>query len=168
MDLHLVKHFPKTYNDQNLQEICRIFSTSMDWCLIEEALEKCIVKFTSQLVVEILRNCSLHGHAALLFFSQLGKRDGSSHTIETYNIGIKISGCSKNFRSMRNLFFEIRRKGHLITPNTWTIMIMQYGQVDLTEIVLRNFVEMKANDYKPNGSTYKYLIICLCFWTMYL
>ncbi|RVW28825.1 putative pentatricopeptide repeat-containing protein, mitochondrial [Vitis vinifera] len=45
------------------------FSTSMDWCLIEEALEKCIVKFTSQLVVEILRNCSLHGHAALLFFS---------------------------------------------------------------------------------------------------
>ena len=69
MDLHLVEHFPKTYNDQNLQEICRILSTSMDWCLIEEALEKCIIQFTSQLVVEILHNCSLDGHTALLFFS---------------------------------------------------------------------------------------------------
>ena len=162
MDLHLVEHLPKTYNEQDLQEICRILSTSMDWCLIEEALEKCTVQFTSQLVVEILRSCSLHGHAALLFFSWVGKRDGYSHTTETYNMGIKISGCSKNFRSMRNLLFEMRRKGHPVTPDTWTIMIMQYGRAGLTEIALRNFAEMKANDCKPNGSTYKYLIICLC------
>ncbi|KAL6336189.1 hypothetical protein AAG906_011071 [Vitis piasezkii] len=118
MDLHLVEHLPNTYNEQDLQEI---------------SLEKCTVKFTSQLVVEIFCSCSLHGHAALLFSP-----------------------------GMRNLFFEMRRKGHPVTPDTWTIMIMQYGRAGLTEIALRNFAEMKANDCKPNGSTYKYLIICLC------
>ena len=162
MNFHLVEHIPKTNNEQDLQEICRVLSTSTGWCLIEEALERCTVQFTPQLVVKILRNCSLHVHAALRFFSWVGKSDGYSHTTETYNMGIKILGGGKNFKDMKNLFFEMRRKGHPITPDTWTIMIMQYGRAGLTEIALRNFAEMKADNCKPNGSTYKYLIICLC------
>lgn len=161
-NFHLVEHLPKTYNEQDLQEIIRILSSSKNWYLIEEALERCTLQFTPELVVEILRNCSLHVNAALHFFSWVGKRDGYNHTAETYNMGLKILGCGKNFRNMRNLFFEMRRKGHPITPDTWTIMIMQYGRAGMTEIALRNLTEMKAGNCKPNGSTYKYLIICLC------
>lgn len=162
MSHNQVEHLPKTYNELDLREICRILSSSMDWCLIEEALEKCSIQFTPQLVVEIMRNCSLHIPTALLFFSWVGKRDDYSHTAETYNMAIKISGCGKNFKSMKHLFYEMRRKGLLVTPHTWTIMIMQYGRAGLTELALRTYREMKADDFKPNGSTYKYLIICLC------
>ncbi|KAK9289825.1 hypothetical protein L1049_007985 [Liquidambar formosana] len=163
VDFHLVEPLSKAYyNEQDLQEICRILSSARDWCLIQEALEECSVQFTPELVVEILRRCALHGYAALCFFSWVGKQPGYSHTTETYNIAIKISGCGKDFKHMRSLFYDMRRKGCLITSDTWTIMIMQYGRAGLTEIALRNFEEMKANGCKPTGSTYKYLIIILC------
>ncbi|GFY97995.1 pentatricopeptide repeat (PPR) superfamily protein [Actinidia rufa] len=49
-----------------------------------------------------------------------------------------------------------------ITSDTWTIMIMQYSRAGLIEIALNNFRELKASGCKPNGSTYKYLIISPC------
>ncbi|KAF8369274.1 hypothetical protein HHK36_032717 [Tetracentron sinense] len=161
-DIHLVELLPKVYSDHDLHEICSVLSSSMDWCLIQEALEKCTVPFTPELVMEVLRRCQQHGHAALRFFTWVGQRAGYSHTSETYNMGIKISGCGKDFNKMRYLYLEMRRKGSLITSETWTIMIMQYGRAGLTEIALKKFEEMKANDCKPSRSTYKYLIIFLC------
>ncbi|KAK3021690.1 hypothetical protein RJ639_045782 [Escallonia herrerae] len=152
----------KSYSKDDLEEICRILSSSMDWDLKHEALEKCSVQFTPKLVVEILRNCRVHSGAALHFFSWVGKQAGYSHTSDTYNMAIKISGCGKDFEHMRSLFYEMKRKGCLITSDTWTIMIMQYGRIGLTEIALRNFREMKASGHTPTGSTYKYLIISLC------
>ncbi|KAA8516832.1 hypothetical protein F0562_017350 [Nyssa sinensis] len=162
VDSHLVESLSKSYNDKDLKEICGILSWSKDWCLIKEALEKCTIQFTPELVVEILRNCSLHGHSALHFFSWVGQQAGYSHSTETYNMAIKISGHAKDFKHMRSLFFEMRRRRCLITSDTWTIVIMQYGRTGLTEIALRNFREMKANDCKPTASTYKYLILSLC------
>lgn len=162
MDCHLVEPLPRNYDEHDLQEICRILSSSTDWCLIQEALEKCNIQFTPDLVVEILHNCNTHGSAALHFFSWVGKQAGFSHTTETYNIAIKIAGRGKDFKHMRNLFYEMRRRGYSITSDTWTIMIMQYGRTGLTEIALNIFGEMKANGCNPTRSTYKYLIINLC------
>ncbi|KAJ4705430.1 Pentatricopeptide repeat [Melia azedarach] len=160
-DSHLVEPLSKPYSEQDLQEISRIVSSSADWCFIQEALERCNIHFTPELVLEILRNCEMHGNAALHFFSWLGKQVGYKHSIETYNMAIKIAGRGKDFKHMRNLFYEMRRNGYLISPDTWTIMIMQYGRAGLTEIALRVFGEMKANSCNPTRSTYKYLLISL-------
>ncbi|EEF38299.1 putative pentatricopeptide repeat-containing protein At5g06400, mitochondrial [Ricinus communis] len=158
----LAKPHPKSSNEQDLKEICKILSSSKDWCIMQEALEKCTLQFTPGLVLEILHNCSMHGNAALKFFSWLGVQTGYCHTKETYNMAMKISGREKDFKHMRSLFYEMRRKGCLITPDTWAIMIMQYGRTGLTEISLKTFTEMKDNGYIPNDSTYKYLLISLC------
>ena len=49
-----------------------------------------------------------------------------------------------------------------MTPNTWTIMIAQYGQVGLTEIALKTFKEMKREGWRPNARAFKYLVLFLC------
>lgn len=149
------------YDQKDLQDICKILSSSTDWCLIQEALENSAVDFTPGLVLEILRNSSMHGLVALQFFSWVGKRSGYCHTTDTYNMAIKIAGRGKDFKHMRNLFYEMRRNGFSITADTWTIMIMQYGRTGLTEIALQFFREMKSI-CNPTGSTYKYLIMSLC------
>ncbi|KAK6944145.1 Pentatricopeptide repeat [Dillenia turbinata] len=161
-DINLVEPLPKSYNEHDLQQICGILSSSKDWSLMQETLEECSIQFTPELVVEIMHNCSLQGRAALQFFSWVGKRPGYVHTTETYNMAIKISGRGKDFKHMRSLFNEMRRKGCVVTSDTWTIMLMQYGRVGLTKIALKNFREMKYGCCKPNGSTYKYMILSLC------
>ncbi|KAM1306254.1 hypothetical protein ACFX2H_008666 [Malus domestica] len=162
MDCTLVEPLLKDYDEHRLQEICKILSSSTDWPLVQEALKNSAVDFTPGLVVEILRNSSMHGFVALHFFAWVGKQTGYSHTTDTYNMAIKTAGRGKDFKHMRNLFYEMRRKGFLITPDTWTIMIMQYGRTGMTEIALRIFGEMKSSNCHPTLSTYKYLVISLC------
>ncbi|XP_050383405.1 putative pentatricopeptide repeat-containing protein At5g06400, mitochondrial [Argentina anserina] len=149
------------YDEKDLQEICKIMSSSTEWCLIQEALEKSAVVFSPGLVLAVLRSLSAHGLVALHFFSWVGKQSGYCHTTDTYNMAIKIAGRGKDFKHMRNLFYEMRRNSFPLTENTWTIMIMQYGRTGLTEIALQFFKEMKSN-CNPTGSTYKHLIISLC------
>ncbi|KAI6696552.1 hypothetical protein NL676_016671 [Syzygium grande] len=150
------------YSEADVEEVCVLLLRPEDWDSTREALEKCNVSFTSELVVEVIRRCKCRSGAALRFFDWVGKRDGYGHSSETYNMAMKIAGGAKDFERMRSLFYEMRRKGCSITPHTWTIMIMQYGRTGLTEIALGIFEEMKASGCEPSGSTYKYLIISLC------
>ncbi|KAJ7971346.1 Pentatricopeptide repeat [Quillaja saponaria] len=152
----------KAHSKQDLQEVCRVLSSPMEWSLMQGILEKGTVHFTPELVVEILHSCNMHGNAMLQFFSWVGKQTGYRHTTETYNMAIKIAGSAKDFKHMRNLFYEMRRKGYSITSDTWTIMILLYGRTGLTEMALNTFEEMKTSGYNPIGSTYKYLIVSLC------
>ncbi|GMI79672.1 hypothetical protein like AT5G06400 [Hibiscus trionum] len=160
-DCNQVQSLSKAFNEQDLEEVYRILSSSKDWFIVEEGLERCNIKFTPELVVEILRKSSLHGKNALSFFSWAGKQAGYQHTSETYNMAIKISGCGKDFKNMRRLFYEMKRRGCLVS-DVWAIMIMQYGRTGLTEIALRTFTEMKSEGFNPTASTYKYLILSLC------
>ncbi|CAH1438023.1 unnamed protein product [Lactuca virosa] len=154
---------PKSFTDHDLDRVCKIVSSSMSWCSKEESLQKCdLYSITPELVMEVLRSCRLHGGAALQFFTWVGKKDGYSHTAETYNMAMKIAGQGKDFKQMRMLFHEMRRKGLLVSSDTWTIMILQYGRIGLTEIALKIFREMKETGCSPNSSTYKSLIISLC------
>ena len=162
VDWNSVKPLSKAYDEQDLQEVLRILSSLEDWPIIQDALEKCTIQFTPELVAETLRNCGMHGNAALHFFAWVGKQNGFCQTTETYNMAMKVSGRGKDFKHMRSLFYEMRRRGFLIPPDTWAIMIMQYGRTGLTEIALKIFGEMKASGCNPNDSTYKYLIIFLC------
>ncbi|KAL0324854.1 UNVERIFIED_CONTAM: putative pentatricopeptide repeat-containing protein, mitochondrial [Sesamum radiatum] len=146
----------------DMQEVCQILSSSTDWCSIQEKLEELCFQFRPELVVEILRKCSLNISTALKFFSWVGKQTGYSHNEQSYNMAMKIAGQGKNFKQMRSLFYEMRRRGCSITSDAWTIMIMQYGRTGLTDIALRNFREMKLSDCKPTKSTYKFLITTLC------
>lgn len=150
------------YSQADVEEVCALLLGSEDWDSAREALEKCSVNFTSALVVEVICRCKFRGGAALRFFDWVGKRDGYGHSSEAYNMAMKIAGGAKDFECMRSLFYEMRRKGCSITPDTWTIMIMQYGRTGLTVIALGIFEEMKASGCEPSGSTYKYLIISLC------
>ncbi|KAL8129375.1 hypothetical protein V2J09_018530 [Rumex salicifolius] len=152
----------KPYNDEDLHNVCTILSSSKDWLAMKEALEKCNISYTPPIVVEILHRCSARGAAPLHFFSWVGNKIDFSHTSETYNMAIKIAGCGKDFKHMRSLFYEMKRNGCLVSPDTWTIMIMMYGRTGLTDIALHNFAEMKASGCKPTASTYKYLILSLC------
>ncbi|KAG5063753.1 hypothetical protein JHK85_004936 [Glycine max] len=162
IDCSLIHPKLKNYSKQDVHEIRRILSSSTDWSLIQEKLEKSIIQFSPELVMEILQSCNMHGSSVLKFFSWIGKQTGYRHTAESYNIAIKIAGCGKDFKHMRSLFFEMRRNSYPITSETWTIMIMVYGRTGLTEMAMNCFKEMKADDYVPSRSTYKYLIIALC------
>jgi len=146
----------------DVQEICRVLSSSRDWERTQEALEKSTVQFTPELVVEVLRHAKIQGNAVLRFFSWVGKRNGYKHNSEAYNMSIKVAGCGKDFKQMRSLFYEMRRQGCLITQDTWAIMIMQYGRTGLTNIAIRTFKEMKDMGLIPSSSTFKCLITVLC------
>ncbi|KAI3898438.1 hypothetical protein MKX03_001336 [Papaver bracteatum] len=156
------------YSDYNFQEnftvlqICKILSSSMDWSSMQEALEKHTIQFTPELVLDVLRHCQHYGKAALSFFSWVGSQSDYHHTAETYNMAIKLSGSGKDFKHMRNLYLEMRRKGSLVTSETWTIMIMQYARAGLTVIAMKKFKEMESDGCKPNGNTFKYLLMFLC------
>ncbi|XP_071707304.1 putative pentatricopeptide repeat-containing protein At5g06400, mitochondrial [Rutidosis leptorrhynchoides] len=154
----------KSFTEHDLQKVCKIVYSFMSWCLKEESLQKCDLYFTPELVMEVLRNCRLHGGAALQFFTWVGKKSGYEHTAETYNMAMKIAGQGKDFKLMRSLFNEMRRRRLSVSSDTWTIMILQYGRIGLTEIALKIFKEMKENSCScsPNSSTYKSLIISLC------
>lgn len=162
LEQNMLKSTSRSYSQDDLREICRILSSSMDWCSLQDELEKCAVQFTTELVVDTLQKCSLHSRAALQFFSWVAKQSGCRHNTESYNMAIKLAGRAKDFKHMRSLFHEMRRHGYPITSDTWTVMIMQYGRTGLTDIALRNFREMKSSDCNPNASTYKFLIISLC------
>ncbi|KAK7310348.1 hypothetical protein RJT34_07809 [Clitoria ternatea] len=161
-DCSIIHPHLKTYREQDVHEICRVLSSSMDWCLIQENLEKTTIQFTPELVMEILQNCIMHGSSVLNFFSWVGRQTGYRHTAESYNMAIKVAGRGKDFKHMRSLFFEMRRNSYPITSETWTIMIMLYGRTGLTKMAMSCFKEMKAGGYSPSRSTYKYLIIALC------
>ncbi|KAI3721922.1 hypothetical protein L2E82_32942 [Cichorium intybus] len=152
----------KSFTEHDLHRVCEIVSSSMTWCSKEESLQKCDLHITPDLVMEVLKTCRLHGGAALQFFTWVGNKDVYSHTAETYNMAMKIAGQGKDFKHMRILFHEMRRKGLLVSSDTWTIMILQYGRIGLTEIALKIFREMKETGCSPNGSTYKSLIVSLC------
>ncbi|RZC84189.1 hypothetical protein C5167_046977 [Papaver somniferum] len=164
----LLEPLSRVYSDYNFQEnftvlqICKILSSSMDWSSMQEALDKHTIQFTPELVLDVLRHCQHYGNAALSFFSWVGSQSDYSHTAETYNMAIKLSGSGKDFKHMRNLYLEMRRKGSLVTSETWTIMIMQYARAGLTEIAIKKFKEMKSDGCKPNGNTFKYLLMFLC------
>ncbi|XP_022151461.1 putative pentatricopeptide repeat-containing protein At5g06400, mitochondrial [Momordica charantia] len=157
-----VETLSRNYREEDLDEIYKILSSSTDGNQIKKALENSRVVFTPELVLEILRKCSIEGCAALHFFAWVGKQPGYNHTTETYNMAMKLAGIGKDFKHMRSLFYEMRRRGCIITPDTWTIVIMQYGRAGLTDIALKFFGEMKESNIKPNANTYKYLIITLC------
>ncbi|KAL8464499.1 hypothetical protein ACS0TY_034142 [Phlomoides rotata] len=149
-------------DNTDIQEVCKILSSSNDWYSIQESLDKLDSQFTPDLVVEILRNSGLNIGIALKFFSWVGKQTRYSHNEQSYNMAIKVAGQGKNFKEMRSLFYEMRRRGCSITPDTWTIMIMQYGRTGLTDIALSIFGEMKLSGCKPVKSTYDSLITSLC------
>ncbi|KAK1409872.1 hypothetical protein QVD17_36401 [Tagetes erecta] len=152
----------KSFSDHDLHKVCKILSSSIDWCSKEKSLQKCDLYITPDLVVDVLRKCSLHGGAALQFFAWVGKKDGYRHTAETYNMAMKIAGKGKDFKHMRSLFNEMIRKDLLVSSDTLNIMILQYGRIGLTNIALKIFQEMKDRGCSPNSSTYKSLIISLC------
>ncbi|XP_021843337.2 putative pentatricopeptide repeat-containing protein At5g06400, mitochondrial [Spinacia oleracea] len=147
----------------DLHKICAILSSSTNgWYDMQKALEEFQIRYTPNLVIEILRISSYYGYAALQFFSWVRNQPGYRHTTESYNMAMKVAGKGKDFKHMRNLFFEMQRNGCLVTPDTWTIMILLYGRVGLTDIALKNFNEMKVTGLKPTVSTYKYLIMSFC------
>ncbi|XP_010673768.2 putative pentatricopeptide repeat-containing protein At5g06400, mitochondrial [Beta vulgaris subsp. vulgaris] len=158
----LLEPLSQSFSDEDLHKICGVLSSSKDWSVMQEVLEEFKICYTPDLVTEILRICSQHGRAALQFFSWVKSQPGYRHTTESYNMGMKVAGKGKDYKHMRNLFYEMQRNGCLVTPDTWTIMIMLYGRVGLTDIALKTFNEMKVSGLKPTASTYKYLILSLC------
>lgn len=146
----------------DMQKVRQVLSASADWCFIQEKLEKLNIHFSPDLVEEILRSSALNIGNALKFFSWVGKQTGYNHNEQSYNMALKTAGRGKNFKEMRSLFHEMRRRGCSITSDTWTIMIMQYGRTGLTDIALSIFREMKVSGCKPSKSTYTSLITTLC------
>ncbi|EPS63838.1 hypothetical protein M569_10945, partial [Genlisea aurea] len=143
-------------------EVSQILSSSTDWSLVREKLDKNSFTLKPDDVVEILQSCGLNIGIALKFFSWIDKKPGYFHNDKAYHMAMKIAGKGKNFKVMKYLFYEMKRRGCSVSPDTWTIMIMLYGRTGLTDIALGLFKEMKHSGCKPSKSTYRYLISSLC------
>ena len=98
----LVEPLPRTSNEA-LQTICTILSSLKDWSLMQEALEKQQVHYTTDLVTEILRIYNPCASATLHFFSSVKNQPSYRYTIDAYNMAIKIASSGKDFKHMRNL-----------------------------------------------------------------
>ncbi|KAE8664187.1 putative pentatricopeptide repeat-containing protein [Hibiscus syriacus] len=158
IDCNQVQSLSKAFNEQDLEEVYRILLSSKDWFIVEEGLERCNIKLTPELVVEILRKISLHGKNALNFFSWAGKQAGYQHTSETYNMAIKISGCGKDFKNMRKLFYEMKRRGCLVS-DAWAIMM---HMVELVDEAFQIFQEMIRSGFNPDKELLETYLGCLC------
>ncbi|KAL2936383.1 hypothetical protein RDABS01_000993 [Bienertia sinuspersici] len=161
-EFSLLEPLPRAFSDSDLHKVCTLLSSQKSWSDIQGTLEDLKIFYTPDLVTEILCSSSQNGNAALHFFSWVRNQPGYRHTTESYNMAIKVAGKGKDFKHMRNLFYEMQRNGCLVTPDTWTIMIMVYGRVGLTDIALNNFNEMKVSGLNPTSSTYKFLIMSFC------
>lgn len=153
----------RRWSDDELKEVERILaSPSDDWASMAGQFRKSGILLSPELAEEVLRRRLAPGGAALRFFSWAGKSAGFTHTAGAYNLAIKIAGVGKDFAFMRHLHEEMKRKGCPRTVDTWTTMIAQYGRAGLTEMALRKFAEMKSEGFRPDASTFKFLIIFLC------
>lgn len=78
----------KTYSEQDVRDVCRILSSSLDWPSIEEKLEKSNIEFTPEFVMEILQICSMHGCTLGAKFLFMG---GKETRLQTHRIIIQHS-----------------------------------------------------------------------------
>lgn len=151
----------KDYNNEDVEQICRILSSSDCWSSIEQALEMTSISFTPDLVDAIMKCCKANSRAALQFFSWVGKRSYYMQTTKTYNTAIKLAGSAKDFKHMRHLYREMIWAECCPTVDTWNVMICQYGNAGLTEMALETFYQMKQGGFQPDKTTYSHLIMYL-------
>ncbi|CAL4958759.1 unnamed protein product [Urochloa decumbens] len=149
------------YNDGDVEGICQILSSSDDWGSMQQALEMKSIHYSPNLVDAILKRCRRNSHAALQFFSWVGKRSYYMPTIKTYNTAMKLAGSAKDFKHMRYLYREMLRTGCSPTVDTWNVMVCQYGNAGLSEKALDFFHEMKRHGFLPDKTTYQHLIMYL-------
>ncbi|RZC78428.1 hypothetical protein C5167_002640 [Papaver somniferum] len=90
------------------------------------------------------------------------KESGHSHTAETYNMAIKLSGSGKDSIHMRNLYLEMRRKRLFGNFRNMDYHDDAYARAGSTEIAIKKFKEMISDGCKTNGNTFKYLLMFLC------
>ncbi|KMZ62197.1 hypothetical protein ZOSMA_486G00150 [Zostera marina] len=157
---------------RDLNEICEVLTSPMkDWEWMKSELEKknLPTKLNPCFVLEILRRVRRNGHAALSFFSWITTpadtatpaRFGHENATDAYNMAMKIAGGAKDFKHMRRLFLDMKRRRCLITADTWTIIIFQYGRAGLTSIALDYFRQMKLDGIQPNRTTFNLILIFL-------
>lgn len=149
------------YSDEDVEEICRILSSSDDWSSMQKRLEMRSLHFTPNLVSAIMKRCKRNSHAALQFFSWVGRRSYYMQTTTTYNTAMKLAGSAKDFKHMRHLYREMIWAECSPTVDTWNVMICQYGNAGLTEIALESFCQMKQDGFQPDKTTYNHLIMYL-------
>ncbi|OQU85503.1 putative pentatricopeptide repeat-containing protein At5g06400, mitochondrial isoform X2 [Sorghum bicolor] len=149
------------YSDGDVEEICRILSSSDDWGSTQQALQMRSVHFSPNLVDAILKRCKRNSRAALQFFSWVGRRPYYMPTTKTYNTAMKLAGSAKDFKHMRYLYKEMLRIGCSPTVDTWNVMVCQYGNAGLSEKALKTFCYMKECGFLPDKTTYNHLIMYL-------
>uniref|UniRef100_J3ND91 Pentacotripeptide-repeat region of PRORP domain-containing protein n=2 Tax=Oryza brachyantha TaxID=4533 RepID=J3ND91_ORYBR len=151
----------KDYNNEDVEQIYQILSSSNCWSSIQQALEMLSLYFTPNLVDAIMKRCKANSHAALQFFSWVGKRSYYMQTTKTYNTAIKLAGSAKDFKHMRLLYRQMVLSECCPTVDTWNVMICQYGNAGLTEMALETFYHMKQGGFQPHKATYCHLIMYL-------
>ncbi|KAL5223924.1 hypothetical protein ABZP36_010563 [Zizania latifolia] len=151
----------KDYNDQDVEQICQILSSSNRWSSIQQDIEMTSLSFTPNLVDAIMKRCKANSRAALQFFYWVGKRSYYMQTTKTYNTAIKLAGSAKDFKHMRLLYREMVWAECCPTVDTWNAMICQYGNAGLTEMALETFYRMKQGGFQPDKTTYNHLIMYL-------
>ncbi|KAL6906129.1 hypothetical protein ACP4OV_003730 [Aristida adscensionis] len=151
------------YSDADVEEICRILSSSDDWGSMQQALEMRSINFSPNLVDAILKRCKRNSRAALQFYSWVAKRSYYMPTTKSYNTAMKLAGSAKDFKHMRYLYREMLRTGCSPTVDTWNVMICQYGNAGLSEKALETFYSMKQHGFLPSGTTYHHMIMYLTY-----
>ncbi|XP_071702441.1 uncharacterized protein [Rutidosis leptorrhynchoides] len=114
-------------NDKELERVCKIIDElfALDRNM-EAVLDKCGVKLTHDLVVDVLERFKHARRPAFRFFVWAGKQPEFSHDSRTYNAMMSILGKGKQFETMVSLLDEMGEKG-LLTLDTFQICIKVFA-----------------------------------------
>ncbi|CAM8939942.1 unnamed protein product [Rhodiola kirilowii] len=160
---HLVNPVLNVCNEQDLQEVCRILKLSDEWYLVQEALEKCNIQFTPELVKEVFHASARFGNITLSFFTLVAKQAGYSHTTDTCNMAIKIagdmkdSGCRPTNSTYKYIITLLcRKKGRKLSEAIATFQEMLQEGHDLDKDVVETYRMLKDEAKTDNSNLAQY------------
>nr|KYP49460.1 hypothetical protein KK1_028807 [Cajanus cajan] len=141
IDCSLIHPLIKTYSEQDVYGICRILSSSIDWSLIQQNLEK----------------STIH-----LFFEM--RRNSYPITSETWTIMIMLYGRTGLTEMAMNCFKEMKVDGYSPSRSTYKYLIISLcgRKGRKVDDALKIYGEMISAGYAPDKELIETYLGCLC------
>nr|CAB3471873.1 unnamed protein product [Digitaria exilis] len=130
---------------------------------MEQRLESLGVTYTPQLVSMVLKRCFKVRQLGFWFFHWVKRVPRFSHTTETYNTMLYITGEARNFAIMEELVGEMDREMCPKDIKTWTIILSSYGKAGHIGKMLSTFEAMrKSGSVRIDSKVYRTVLHALC------
>ncbi|XP_021283406.1 pentatricopeptide repeat-containing protein At5g15010, mitochondrial [Herrania umbratica] len=156
-------------SDEAVQDVKAIMDviceTGSNYVEMKNKLERCIIRVSSELVVEILSRIRNDWEAAFTFFLWAGKQPGYAHSLRECHSMISILGKMRKFDTAWALIDEMRggcAGPCLVTPQTLLIMIRRYCAVHDVGRAINTFYAYKKFKFDVGIEEFQSLLSALC------